>query len=462
MSQATRRSALAGAAAGAAALLLPGTALAQAGLDGDYGGVLDVGVAKLRLRLVIAGERVTLYSLDQGNAAIPATKVERKGDWLLADFAGIAARFEGQLAGSVLSGTFIQGRPLPLRLERGVIPADPADLGALLQGTMSPALLRQVRTKLGTPAMAVGWQRGFAGPNLLMDGLRAAGRPDPVRRDDRWHIGSITKSFTATLFARAVQAGVIRWDTTLAQRLKKVPRAYASLTAIELLSHHGGLPADIPLPELLALPRVEADPRVSRRRYVKLALAQPPIAAPRTRFAYSNIGYVLAGAMLEAATLLSWEDLLRREVLNPLGLISAGFGPPGSSSVIDQPRGHGNGQPIWLDNPSAMGPAGRLHLAAEDLLGWLSAHRDKPLGFLSSDAWQELHTPRFGSRYALGWFAGPDGSLWHNGSNTAWYAEAGVDGRSGLVSIMCANDTALLNRQRALLPAIRRAAGVQG
>lgn len=458
--KATRRLALAGAAAGAAGLLLPGRALAQTGFDGDYGGVLDVGAAKLRLRLVVAGDTVTLYSLDQGNAAIRATQVERKGDWLHVDFAPISARFEGQLAGSTLTGRFIQGQAFPLKLERGVIPADTADIAALAQGTMSPALLRRIRERLGTPAMAVGWERPVAYPTLLVDGRRSASLPDAVRPDDRWHIGSITKSFTATLFARAVEGGAIRWDTPLGKRLKQVPPHYADLTAIELLSHNGGLPANIPLPELLALPRFETDPRISRRRYVALALAQPPAAAPRTQFLYSNVGYVLVGAMLEAATRRSWEDLLQREVLIPLGLSSAGHGPPGKVDLMDQPRGHGGGQPVWLDNPSAMGPAGRLHMAARDLLAWLSTHRDQPQGFLSSAAWRELHTPRFGGSYALGWFVGPDGSLWHNGSNTAWYAEAAIDAGTGLASVVCANDTALISRQRALLPAIRRAARV--
>lgn len=457
--KASRRSALAGAAAGAAALLWPGQASAQTGFDGDYGGVLDVGAAKLRLRLVIAGDTATLFSLDQGNSSVRATNVQRKGDWIFIDFAPIAARFEGQLAGSALAGTFIQGQAFALRLERGVVPADTADLATLVQGAMSPALLRRIRERLGTPAMAVGWEHPYARPALLVDGRRAATAPDPVRADDLWHIGSITKSFTATLFARAVEAGAIGWDTPLGKRLKQVPKRYAGLTAFELLSHHAGLPADIPLPALLALPRIEADPRASRRRYVKLALAQPPIAEPRTRFAYSNIGYVLAGAMLEAATGLSWEDLLRREVLIPLGLGSAGHGPPGSPARIDQPRGHGGGQPVWLDNPAAMGPAGRLHMAAGDLLAWLTIHRDRPQGFLSPAAWRELHTPRFGGSYALGWFATADGGLWHNGSNTAWYAEAAIDGGTGLASIVCANDSALITRHRALQPAIRRAAG---
>lgn len=325
---------------------------------------------------------------------------------------------------------------------------------------MSAELLRQARARLGTPAMAAAWQRAGRPPTVLVDGLRAAGHPEAVEPGDLWHIGSITKSFTATLFARAVEAGLIDWRSRLGRYLKDAPRPLAGLTALELLSHRGGLASDIPLADLVALPRIEADPRASRRRYAANALAQPLLAAPRRRYAYSNAGYVLAAIMLEEASGMSWEALLRREVLNPLGLASASFGPPGSPLLIDQPRGHLGGQPVWIDNPAAMAPAGGLHMSAADLLAWLAAHRDRPAGFISPASWAMLHRAHFGGDYALGWIAGKNGSLWHNGSNTAWYAEAAVEPASGLVALICANDTALLSRQPALLPAIRRAAGV--
>lgn len=455
----SRRVTLTGLAAGAANLILPSIAAAQASFDGDYGGVLDLGSVKLRLRLVVAGDSATLYSLDQGNSAIPASSVARKDDLLLLDFEVIKARFEGRLAGAVLSGTFTQGRPVPLRFERGVIPADPQGLSDLLGAKMSPILLQQIRERLGTPGMAVGWQRGESAAQQLVSGLRAAGHPEAAQQGDLWHIGSITKSFTATLFARMVQAEKIRWDSQLGKHLTGVPEHYRSLTAFELLSHHGGLPANPPIGDLLSLPRTEKDPRVSRRRYAASAMVQVPLAKPQARFAYSNVGYVLAAIMLENTAGLAWEHLIRREVLGPLGLKSAGFGPPGSVKRIDQPRGHVEGTPAYLDNPVAMAPAGGLHLSLSDLLKYLAAHRDKPK-FLRADLWQELHSPRFGSSYAFGWFVGPGAELWHNGSNTAWYAEVLVEPASSLVAASCNNDTALISRPRGLFPPVRRAAGI--
>jgi D-alanyl-D-alanine carboxypeptidase len=239
----------------------------------------------------------------------------------------------------------------------------------------------------------------------------------------------------------------------------EAPELYRSLTAIELLSHHGGLPANAPFGDMVTLPRTEKDPRISRRRYAASAMAQPPLAKPQSLFAYSNVGYVLSAIMLENATGKPWEQLIRREVLLPLGLKSAGFGPPGSAKRIDQPRGHVGGAPAYMDNPVAMAPAGGLHLSLADLLKYLAAHRDRA-SILEAVQWQELHTPRFGSRYALGWFVGKDGGMWHNGSNTAWYAEVMVEPAAGLVAATLNNDTALVARPRVLFPPIRRAAGV--
>lgn len=322
---------------------------------------------------------------------------------------------------------------------------------------MSPASLEAIRTALGTPGMAVLWLAGYAPPVVLTDGFRAAGHPSPVTSQDKWHLGSITKSLTATLFARMVEAGVIGWDTPIGSVLPDVPRRHRGLTSIELLSHHAGLAKDIPLRPLFAMPLIEADARANRRRYAEMALDMRPIGPARSGYAYSNAGYVLAAHMLEEATGLAYEALVQREVLGPLGVTSAGFGPPGSPDLIDQPRGHEDGEPVWADNPAVMAPAGGLHMAPGDLATYLRAHRDRaPL--LRAESWAQLHTPRFGSTSALGWITGSDGSLWHNGSNTRWYAEVLVEPQSGLITGHCCNDMALFSQQRALLPALRQAA----
>jgi CubicO group peptidase (beta-lactamase class C family) len=80
-------------------------------------------------------------------------------------------------------------------------------------------------------------------------GTRRAGKDIPVRIDDRFHIGSDGKAFTSLLAGQFVQAGKLRWDSTLAEvfpELKeKMTAEFAKVTLEELLSHSSGL-ADKP------------------------------------------------------------------------------------------------------------------------------------------------------------------------------------------------------------------------
>ena len=78
-------------------------------------------------------------------------------------------------------------------------------------------------------------------------------------------------------------------------------------------------------------------------------------------------------------------------------------------------------------------------MSLDDLLTYLAAHRDAG-AFLSGPSWQVLHTPPYGGDYAMGWIVRPNGALWHNGSNTLWYAEAQCDAASGIAAAAACND----------------------
>jgi len=159
--------------------------------------------------------------------------------------------------------------------------------------------------------------------------------------------------------------------------------------------------------------------------------------------------------MLEAAAGQDYERLMTQEVFAPLGMDSAGWGPPGVRGAADQPRGHRPGffgglsarEPgAGADNPPAVNPAGRAHMSLADLARFLRVHLDQPQSYLSDESWAKLHTPPAGD-YALGWGVRGDGGLVHAGSNTMWFVRmladpgtdcvfaAGVnDGRSDKVS----------------------------
>ncbi|HYD46349.1 MAG TPA: serine hydrolase domain-containing protein, partial [Phenylobacterium sp.] len=315
-------------------------------------------------------------------------------------------------------------------------------------------LLESYRAAAGSPAFAAAADKGGR-RRAWATGERVRGMGLPVSTDDKWHMGSITKSMTATLVARLVDEGAIAWTDTvgdlLGQTAPDMQPAYRPTTFRHLLSHRAGLPGNLPLTELVKFARDNDDPREERRAYARQALAMAPSGPAETTFEYANNGYVVAGAMLEAKLGESWETLARRHLFEPLGLRSAGFGAPGAKGTLDQPAGHamlppGSGRRMAFrigdaptDNPAVLGPAGRAHLSMADLITYLAAHRDRS-AFLKPESWRTLHTPPFGGDYALGWNVRKDGSLWHNGSNTLWYAEAAFHPGEGIAWAAVAND----------------------
>ncbi len=167
-------------------------------------------------------------------------------------------------------------------------------------------------------------------------------------------------------------------------------------------------------------------------------------------FLYSNAGYVIAALMLETAAGQDYETLMTREVFGPLGMDSAGWGPPGVPGAGDQPRGHRAGlfglspaEPgAGADNPPALNPAGRAHMSAGDLMRFLDVHRRgaarEDTGYLSADSFARLHAPE--GDYALGWGVQADGTLSHAGSNTMWLVSMTVRPAEGWAGAAGVND----------------------
>jgi CubicO group peptidase (beta-lactamase class C family) len=159
-------------------------------------------------------------------------------------------------------------------------------------------------------------------------------------------------------------------------------------------------------------------------------LRLPLTSVPGTVTAYTNIGYIIAGAVLERVTGKPWEELMRENLFQPLGLKSAGFGPPSKPGQVDQPWGHafkaGKYEPNRADNPPALGPAGTVHCGLLDYLKFAELHTS--LGsrgpqVLRPVSIAQLHEPPKGTDYAFGWSVrrpawaqGPAFS--HTGSNT--------------------------------------------
>jgi CubicO group peptidase (beta-lactamase class C family) len=446
-----RRHSIWGAAACAAAGL-SGAAMAS-GEEGTWSGVFELGSLRLRVRLEIDSKgSATFLSIDQSNEPRPGQVRAGPDGGIEIEFASIHARYVGRLVTpDRIDGIFHQGSvDQPLVFERG-----DAHLGALpAPHPIDAALLAELRREAGAPGMAAAARRKGSPTRFWFDGERVIGSGVTVQQNDLWHIGSITKSMTSTLVARLVERGAVHWDDTVGDVLSAVApdmnEAYRKATFRHLLSHHAGLQPNVAMPEFVKFSREISDAREERKAYARLALLQTPKGPMEMTYEYSNNGYVIAGAMLEARLGAPWESLIRTHLFEVLGLASAGFGAPGHAAAIDQPVGHARsgpggtlhafrpGDPV-TDNPVVLGPAGRVHLGLADLIRYLEAHRDEP-AYLRPDSWRMLHTPPFSGAYAMGWSVRKDGTLSHSGSNTLWYAEVQVDPNTGVVAAAAAND----------------------
>ena len=302
--------------------------------------------------------------------------------------------------------------------------------------------METIRKKYDLPALAVVVVKDGKICERDAVGVRKYGDTTPVTTNDLFHIGSCTKSMTATLAAILIEEKKLRWDTTIAEVLPelkgKMNRQYENVTVEQLLQHRGGVPGEPPTAAWLRAWQQKGTPTEQRRKFIEAVLAAPPEAPPGTKMIYSNQGYSILGVMLEKITGRDYESLITEKLFKPLHMDTAGFGFPGTEGKVDQPWGHvvrlWKIIPVQEDNPPAVSPAGRVHCSLDDLARFVMFHlRPGTNGLLNAETVARLHTPPKGVKvkneadnYACGWivldrdWAGGT-ALMHNGSNTMWY-----------------------------------------
>lgn len=150
---------------------------------------------------------------------------------------------------------------------------------------------------------------------------------------------------TALLAAILVEEGKLRWTSSIAEVFPeladRMDPGLRRATLEQLLSHTSGIPSDNQtFADILAKAATQADNLDDLRYFIVREWSTQPLQSePGTTFAYSNMGYTLAGTMLERAGGKTWEEVTER-VFKPLGLTSAGFGPQATLGKVDAPLGH--------------------------------------------------------------------------------------------------------------------------
>ncbi len=316
------------------------------------------------------------------------------------------------------------------------------------------AMLRPHLARYGLPALAAAVVLNGAVVASGAVGTRRVGTDIPVTPQDRFHIGSDTKAMTALTAAIFVEAGKLRWDSTVGEVFPELADGMSSdlrgVTLTQLLSHTSGIPSDNAAFSNLILQSFAQDGNLDDLRYwlVSQWRTQPLASKPGTTFAYSNMGYTMAGAILERTGKATWEELIVAHVFRPFDFETAGFGPQASLELVDAPLGHLAGSDGTLkammagpngDNPAILGPAGTVHLSILDFAawaGWNAGEGRRGPALVRPETLRKLHTkvidlppkpdappgtPSQGA-YGLGWGIAtlpysPEPFVTHTGSN---------------------------------------------
>ncbi|SDG57120.1 CubicO group peptidase, beta-lactamase class C family [Dyadobacter soli] len=190
--------------------------------------------------------------------------------------------------------------------------------------------------------------------------------------DTKFMLASVSKQFTAMLILQQVSRGKLRLNGTIADYLPNYPAAIGRrITLHQLLNHTSGISDVTNLPDF--------DTRYAHRRLTSdelLAIFQnlPLEFEPGSKFGYSNSGYSVLAAILEAVTGKSYAQLLSEQITGPLGMAQTGYVP--NEQVISRlATGYrwapldGYIQAAYFDNSLSLG-AGGIYSSIDDLYRW--------------------------------------------------------------------------------------------
>ncbi|MGA5410739.1 serine hydrolase domain-containing protein [Streptomyces lavendulocolor] len=310
--------------------------------------------------------------------------------------------------------------------------------------TTERALLHRVataQTEGRTPSLVGAVARDG---RLLWEGGRSCVDGYVPDADTQYRIGSITKPFTAVLVMRLRDEGLLDLNDPLEKHLPGT--GVGEVTVAQLLGHSAGLAAESPAPWWERTPG-------SLRPELADVLGERPLLHPvGRRHHYSNTGYTLLGSLVEAVRGVSWEEALKAEILQPLGLTRTTVQPvaPYAGGWAVHPWAD-----VMLPEPTEdlglMAPAGQLWSTAADLCRFALFLAEGDERVLGPETLREMRTPAvapeagdWDSGYGLGLQLVRRGGrtfVGHSGSLPGFLAGLWVGVEDGVAAVVLANAT---------------------
>jgi len=344
--------------------------------------------------------------------------------------AGLAWAFALNQSSATLTIPALTSDP-PLR------PVEAADLKSVLDRDLAAAL------NPGSGMLAPGKGTGVV-IAVSKHGVRRILTYGDAKPNSMFEIGSVTKTFTGLLLARMVAQGKVRFDEPVRVLLPagtvEKPGG-AEITLADLATQHSGLPR---LPGNFH-PSDKTNPYADYHAEDLYAyLAKRGVRKPaQPSFLYSNLGVGLLGQALANRSGVSYADLVREQITDPLGMRDTRISlwREQQNRLI---QGHdAEGRPVRAWEIDALAGAGALRSTAVDMLRYVEANLEPQETRLRA-ALLESHRVRAeaapGMRIALAWFYYADnGTYWHAGATAGYTADAFFNPRRGYAGVVLSN-----------------------
>jgi D-alanyl-D-alanine carboxypeptidase len=296
----------------------------------------------------------------------------------------------------------------------------------------------------GVPAVVVLVRRGDQTIRIA-EGHVSRTSAETIRPTDRFRLGSLTKTYVATVVLQLVAAHRLALEDTVQRWLPGLVPNGASITVRELLMHRSGL-YDYWGDSRFFAPYRGGDfaYRYTPRQLVEIATAHGPRFAPDTRFGYTNTGYIVLGLIVEAVTRRPLAVELRDRIFQPLHLSRTSFGRGGP--------GAGRNAHGYIRIGGRLRDVGGLNLSFDWAAGAVVSSADDVATFYRALLTGRLLTPALVRLMTTGTVRGvagygfgimkrrlPCGTSWgHAGDTPGFVADAhsSIDGSRQAVALM--------------------------
>ncbi|GHD78535.1 CubicO group peptidase (beta-lactamase class C family) [Salinibacterium amurskyense] len=256
-----------------------------------------------------------------------------------------------------------------------------------------------------------------------------------------YEIGSVTKTFTASLLALAIARGEVAAQTPVGELLELGSSPAAALALGDIATQTSGLPRlPVSFAELrrgARAARTGLDPYIATVPELVAQAAATPLGRAGT-FNYSNLGFAVLGQALAAAAGTSYSALVEERIAVPLGLSATRSAATVAELPADAATGfdaRGRVVAPWAMN--AYGPAGNIRSTLPDMMRYTQAQLD------GSAPGQDATTPRVSvpkmGRIGYAWLTSPVGVTWHNGMTGGFASFVGFDRQRSRAVVVLSN-----------------------